>query len=97
MEKVLDEDNLQKMILSIRMGWKEEDLNYLKHGLVVGARLAALSISKTADLLGFFLSLLPLSFTENGQKKRNTSSEQQLCGRKCVVDVKGQRKMCKFV
>ncbi len=38
-----------------------------------------------------------LGFTENGQKKRKISSERQFCGRKCLVDVRGQRRMCRLV
>ncbi len=41
-----------KFKLSIRMG-KKGDLSYFESGMVVGARRAGLSISKTADLLGF--------------------------------------------
>ncbi len=64
--------------------------------LVVGARRAGLSISKTADLLGF--SAQPsLGFTKNGPKKKKISSEWQLCGRKCFVDVRGQRRMGRLV
>ncbi len=37
--------------------------------MVVGARRAGLSISKTADLLGFFYAQPSLGFTENGPKK----------------------------
>ncbi len=35
-----------------------------------------------------------LGFTENGQKQK-ISSERQLCGRKCPVDVRGQRRLVK--
>uniref|UniRef100_A0A9J8CAX5 Uncharacterized protein n=1 Tax=Cyprinus carpio carpio TaxID=630221 RepID=A0A9J8CAX5_CYPCA len=42
-----------------------------EHGMVVGARQAGPSISKTVDLLGF---------------SQKISSEWQLCGRKCLVD-----------
>ncbi len=44
---------------------KKRDLSVFERGMVVGARQAGLSISKTADLLGF-----SLGFTENGPKKR---------------------------
>ncbi len=44
------EDDLFKQ--SIRMG-KKVDLSDFERGMVVGARWAGLSISKTADLLGF--------------------------------------------
>ena len=50
-----------------------------------GARRAGLSISETADLLGFHAQPF-LGFTENGLKKMG-----QFCGRKCLVDVRGQR------
>ncbi len=42
------------------------DLSDFERGMVVGARRAGLSISKTADLLGFS----SLGFTENDPKKR---------------------------
>ncbi len=46
------EDDLLKFKSSIRMG-KKGDLSDFERGMVVGARRAGLSISKTADLLGF--------------------------------------------
>ncbi len=46
------EDDLLKFKPSIRMG-KKGDLSDFECGMVVGARRAGLSISKTADLLGF--------------------------------------------
>ncbi len=53
---------------SVRIG-KKGDLRDFECGMVVGARWAGLSISKTADLLAF--SRQPsLEFTENGLKKR---------------------------
>ncbi len=45
-------DDLLKFKPSIRMG-KKGDLSDFECGMVVGARRAGLSISKTADLLGF--------------------------------------------
>ncbi len=48
---------------------KKMDLSDFERGMVIGARRAGLSISKTADfLLGF--SHTTISTTENGQKKR---------------------------
>ncbi len=41
-----------------------------ERGMVVGARRAGLSISETADLLGFPHTQPSLRFTENGLKKR---------------------------
>ena len=51
----------------IRMG-KKGDLSDFERGMVVGARRAGLSISGTADLLGF--SCTTISRVENGPKKR---------------------------
>ncbi len=48
---------------------KKRDLSDFERGMVVGARRAGLSISKTADLLG----QPSLGFTENGSKKRKYS------------------------
>ncbi len=48
---------------------KKRDLSDFERGMVVGARRAALSISQTADLLGFHTQP-SLGFTENGPKKR---------------------------
>jgi len=62
--------------------------------MVVGTRRAGLSISETADLLGFSHTIISNHFTENGQK--NLSSEQQLSGRKCL-DARGQRRMTRLV
>ncbi len=38
-----------------------------------------------------------LGFTANGLKKEKISSERQLCGWKCLVDVRGQRRMDRLV
>ncbi len=46
---------------------KKGDLSDFECGMVVGARLAGLSISKTADT---FHTQPSLGFTENGLKKR---------------------------
>ncbi len=62
---------------------KKGDLSDFEHGMVVGDRRAALSISQTADLLRF----------SKKSEKEKISSERQLCGRKCLVDVRGQRWM----
>ncbi len=48
---------------------KKGDLSDFERGMVVGARRADLSISKTADLLGFSHTT-SLGFTDNGPKKR---------------------------
>ncbi len=57
---------------------------------------ACLSISKTADLLGFSRRTISMVYREWSEKEK-ISSERQLCGRKCLVDVKGQRRMGRLV
>ncbi len=48
---------------SIRMG-KKGDLSDFEHGMVVGARRAGLSISKTAELLGFSCTTISRVYRE---------------------------------
>ncbi len=64
--------------------------------MVVGARRTGLSISKTADLLGFSRTTISMVYRE-WSKKEKIFSERQLCGRKCLVDVRGQRRMARLV
>ncbi len=75
---------------------RKRDLNDFEHGMFVGARRAGLSISETADLLGFSCTTISRVYWEWSEKEK-ISSERQLCGRKCLVDVRGQRRMDRLV
>ncbi len=75
---------------------KKGDLSDFERGMVVGARRADLSILKTADLLGFSHTTISSVFREWSEKEK-IYSERQLWAWKCLVDVRGQRRMGRLV
>jgi len=56
----------------------------------VGARRAGLSVSQSAQLLGFLHTTIS---SKEWFEKGKTSNMWQSCGRKCLVDARGQRRM----
>ncbi|XP_015463034.3 uncharacterized protein LOC107197795 [Astyanax mexicanus] len=75
---------------------KKSDLSDFDRGMIVGARRAGCSVSKTADSLGFSRTTVSRVFREWNQKQKTTTNRRS-CGRKPLVDEGGQKKMLKIV
>ena len=80
---------------TIRMG-KQCDVSDFNLGMIVGARRAGLSVSVTADLLGFSCTTVSRVCREWCEKQK-TSSKQQFCRQKHVVNDSGQRRRARLV
>ncbi len=79
---------------SIRTGKKEDLSDWTWNGC--WCRRTGLSISETADLLGFSHTTISSVYREWSEEEK-VSSERQLCGWKCLVDVRCQRRMGRLV
>ncbi len=78
--------------------WGRKGIKVTLNRMVVGARRLVFQKLVFQKLLIYwdFHAQPSLGFTENGQKQK-ISSKQQLCGWKCLVDVRGQRRMGRLV
>ena len=75
---------------------KKCDLSDFDCGMIVGARQGGLSISETADLLVFSPTTVSRVCREWCEKQK-TSSEQQFCRQKHIVNERGQRRRARLV
>ena len=75
---------------------KTKDLSAFERGMVVGARRAGLSVSRTATLLGFSRSTVSRVY-QGWSTTQRTSSQRQASGRKRLIDERGQRRLTRIV
>ena len=65
--------------------------------MIVGDRQGGLSISETADLLGFSHARQSQEFAENGVKNKKHPVSSSSVGRNSVVNERGQRRRARLV
>ncbi len=80
---------------SIRMG-KKGDLSDFERGMVVGPRRADLSISKTADLLGYLLATISRVYREWSEKEK-ISSERSCVDENALLMSEVRGEICRLV